>query len=389
MSAPRVLISEDESLVALDIARILKSAGYEVLGPVTSGESAVERAQELRPDVVLMDIVLKGQLDGIAAAAVISDTVDIPVIFLTSHADKLTLERAKIAEPWGYILKPFSDDQLLASLEMALYRRETREVVPLLSLQSAPPTAGAEFPGSSRKVSLQELLRSLELFSELDDSSLQVFCGACLTRTVSRGEYLYQEDVIDPPLFLVEKGQIAMLQSSVEGKELIVAMIRPGDLFGLVTALDTSPSLLAARANRESEVLIVSKKTFLLFLEAHSRLAFRFAEYISRKLRASQGLSKVLAYDDVLTRICFVLKSLMPYTAPSDHAPEPCVLDLTRQDLASLTGSRPETVVRVLKQLERNGLVKLGLRRRIIIPNPKQFSQFRPNSEFTARPDYS
>ncbi len=389
MSAPRVLISEDESLVALDIARILKSAGYEVLGPVTSGESAVERAQELRPDVVLMDIVLKGQLDGIAAAAVISDTVDIPVIFLTSHADKLTLERAKIAEPWGYILKPFSDDQLLASLEMALYRRETREVVPLLSLQSAPPTAGAEFPGSSRKVSLQELLRSLELFSELDDSSLQVFCGACLTRTVSRGEYLYQEDVIDPPLFLVEKGQIAMLQSSVEGKELIVAMIRPGDLFGLVTALDTSPSLLAARANRESEVLIVPKKTFLLFLEAHSRLAFRFAEYISRKLRASQGLSKVLAYDDVLTRICFVLKSLMPYTAPSDHAPEPCVLDLTRQDLASLTGSRPETVVRVLKQLERNGLVKLGLRRRIIIPNPKQFSQFRPNSEFTARPDYS
>src|SRR5262245_6439330 len=121
MAAASVLVVEDDSLIALDICRSLERNGYTPIGPVATGDEAVKKASESHPDVVLMDIVLKGPVDGISAAAQISDSQNIPVIFLTGHADKPTLERAKITEPSGYILKPFEESQLYAALEITLY----------------------------------------------------------------------------------------------------------------------------------------------------------------------------------------------------------------------------------------------------------------------------
>lgn len=122
MDRAQILIVEDENVVALDIKNSLENLGYAVSGVVSSGRQAIERAAETRPDLVLMDIRLRGDMDGVEAARAIWNDFDIPVIYLTAHADEATLQRTKVSEPFGYILKPFADVELRTTIEMALHK---------------------------------------------------------------------------------------------------------------------------------------------------------------------------------------------------------------------------------------------------------------------------
>ncbi|MDM8541489.1 PAS domain S-box protein [Desulfococcaceae bacterium HSG9] len=122
MSKKRILIVEDNRLVAKDLAGILSRLNYIVVAKSVTGEDAIVRAAEFQPDLVLMDIKLKGKIDGIAAAAQIREECDIPVVYVTSYSDPQTLERAKITEPFGYVLKPFEERELRSIVEMAFYK---------------------------------------------------------------------------------------------------------------------------------------------------------------------------------------------------------------------------------------------------------------------------
>lgn len=125
MSLSQILIAEDENIVALDIQEALKGAQYDVLGIVSSGRDAVKTASERKPDLVLMDIRLKGEVDGVQAATQIREKYDIPVIYLTAYSDENTLQRAKLTEPYGYLLKPFEKEALHTTIEMALHKHKT------------------------------------------------------------------------------------------------------------------------------------------------------------------------------------------------------------------------------------------------------------------------
>lgn len=120
----QILVVEDERIVADDVQMILKRLGYKVCGTAVFGEDAIKKTEEARPDLVLMDIVLEGEMDGIEAASIISTRFDIPVVYLTAYADEKTLERAKKTEPFGYILKPFEDKDVHSTIEMALHKYE-------------------------------------------------------------------------------------------------------------------------------------------------------------------------------------------------------------------------------------------------------------------------
>ncbi len=122
MAHEKILIVEDEEIVILDIRSALENSGYVVAATANSGDEAVTRAAEVMPDLVLMDIVLKGPFDGIAAADKICALFNIPVIYLTAHSDEGTLERAKVSQPFGYIVKPFRERDLLIAIEFALYQ---------------------------------------------------------------------------------------------------------------------------------------------------------------------------------------------------------------------------------------------------------------------------
>ncbi|HOZ89608.1 MAG TPA: response regulator [Bacteroidia bacterium] len=122
MDKIRILVVEDESIVAKDIQQTLIRLGYDVPATASSAQNAYARLEEHEPDLVFLDIKLKGDLDGIHIAEHIKQKYDIPVIFLTSFVDKNTLDRAKITEPYGYLVKPFNESDLQTTVEIALYK---------------------------------------------------------------------------------------------------------------------------------------------------------------------------------------------------------------------------------------------------------------------------
>ena len=124
MPKAKILIVEDEKAIAKYIQNTLRALGYVVSVIVSSGEEAIKKAEEIKPDLVLMDIVLKGDMDGIEAAEKIRLLFDIPVIYLTAYANEKLFQRAKITDPFGYILKPFEEKELKIAIEIALYKHE-------------------------------------------------------------------------------------------------------------------------------------------------------------------------------------------------------------------------------------------------------------------------
>ncbi len=122
MSKARILVVEDSFIVAYHLQTTLESEGYEVLGKCDSGESAIEFVESSRPDLVLMDIMLTGKMDGIETSAILKSKYNVPVIYITALTDKDTIERAKITEPYGYLTKPFEDREIFTVIEMALYK---------------------------------------------------------------------------------------------------------------------------------------------------------------------------------------------------------------------------------------------------------------------------
>lgn len=130
MGATNIVVVEDESIVSKDIQQSLKKLGYNIVGAADTGAKAIDLASETQPDLVLMDIMLKGDMSGIQAAESIREKFKIPVIYLTAYADENTLSKAKVTEPYGYIIKPFKEIDLHTSIEMALYKHsKEREVI--------------------------------------------------------------------------------------------------------------------------------------------------------------------------------------------------------------------------------------------------------------------
>ena len=165
----RILVVDDEAIVAHDIAECLTHMGCEVVGTALSGPDAIAKAGSLRPDLIMMDIVLQGPMDGVEAATVIRQRHDVPCVFLTAYSDGAVLARAKAAAPAGYMVKPFEEAGLRSTVEIALYKvdleralRESREwfllVLDALSVENTH-RPGHELPGQMRSLGLLNLVR--------------------------------------------------------------------------------------------------------------------------------------------------------------------------------------------------------------------------------------
>ena len=124
MAKAKILIVEDEAVVALAIQTQLVRLGFEVVATCDSGREAIQTTAEAPPDLVMMDIKINGDMDGVDTAKHIRSVFDVPVVYLTSYSDDATLERAKVTEPFGYLLKPFDDLTLKTTIEMALHKHK-------------------------------------------------------------------------------------------------------------------------------------------------------------------------------------------------------------------------------------------------------------------------
>ncbi len=127
MEKIKILVVEDEIILALGLKNKLENLGYIVTDIAASGDETLQKVSENKPDLIMMDIVLKGDMDGIETAAILNETESIPVIYLTAYADDEILKRAATTEPYGYILKPYKEKELKANIEMAIYRKNSEK----------------------------------------------------------------------------------------------------------------------------------------------------------------------------------------------------------------------------------------------------------------------
>ncbi len=125
----KVLIVEDEGVVALSLQAVLKKMGYTVVGMAYTGKEAIRMASDFKPDIILMDIHLKGDMDGIQATEKINESADIPVIYLTAYADDETVKRALKTRSHSYLVKPYNPRELYSNIELAIYKRRLRDRV--------------------------------------------------------------------------------------------------------------------------------------------------------------------------------------------------------------------------------------------------------------------
>ena len=218
--------------------------GYTISGMAASGEEAVEKARRLHPDIVLMDIVMPGKMNGIEAANIITGELDIPVVFVTSYADDAIIEKAKNVRPYGYIVKPFNELEIEAAIEVALFRKATEQQIYKGSKKSSPERIS---PGISESPAQKDDLTYYDL-PEIKSVLLKdIFTDIVL--------YLYTELVSKEPIFkfAVEEGikkggrnlfayNQSVLQKyftkEIHNKELFTHRIKTNEVFMLLPLIE-------------------------------------------------------------------------------------------------------------------------------------------------------
>jgi signal transduction histidine kinase len=223
----RILVVEDEAIVARDIEATLARAGYEVAGVHSTAASAIAGVNASRPELVLMDVALDGPFDGIDAAAAIRSQHDVGIVYLTAHADPGTVDRAKRTRPMGYVVKPFEDQELLAAVEVALFRRRAEKREQRTSGQDARAALVEAREDAARRLARElhdeagQLLTGLHL--ALHDISLdlqpeQQERVRSLRKTLDRVQNDLRRIAHEMrPLILDDLGLDAALQSLVQG----------------------------------------------------------------------------------------------------------------------------------------------------------------------------
>jgi len=185
----RILVVEDEMVISLEITATLRRLGYEVVGQAITGADAVRLTDEVDPDLILMDIRLKGDMDGIEAASRIHERNDQPVIFLTAHSDDVTLERAIAVSPSGYLIKPFKDRELYSSIELALHKHDIRERLRPGRIVCGDTSPGIlEIPGMSVALisTRGSIIRVNPALCELFGAGNSDICGTRITGWITR-----------------------------------------------------------------------------------------------------------------------------------------------------------------------------------------------------------
>jgi putative two-component system response regulator len=202
----KILIVEDEWVIADQLCRNLEDFGYRVCPVVSSGDEAITKADAERPDLILMDIVLKGRMDGIEAASHINAQFDIPIIYLTSYINPEYIERAKQTKPFGYLVKPHDQSELYACIEMALNKHKVEKEISdcldrlrvcykgaLKVVSGAIELRGPYAPGHHRRVA--EFVHAIAREMGLSDFSIE---GACLTA------YVFDIGLVNMPVSIIQ-----------------------------------------------------------------------------------------------------------------------------------------------------------------------------------------
>ena len=245
----KILVVDDEAIITMQLEERLHAMGYTVVGMAASGDDAIEKARRLLPDLILMDIVMPGRLNGIEAAQAIIGELDIPVVFVTSYADDAIIEKAKQVRPYGYIVKPFNELEIKAAIEVALFRKAAeREMKKMADAARAHALSGTDsvamaMPGSEyldlpeiKTVLIKDIFSDLVLFLYVDPSVKDPIFKFAIETGIKKGGrffFAYHHSVLQK-YFLQE----------IQNGELFTRRVKKGELFFLSRILEKCTSAL-------------------------------------------------------------------------------------------------------------------------------------------------
>lgn len=363
MKNKRILIVEDEAIVAMDLEQTLVNLGFIAVGNANSFDSALEKVKSTSPDLILMDIHIKGAKDGIDAATKVKEMYDIPVVFLTAHADEATLDRAKETSPFGYVVKPFDKSNLKATIEIALSKfDEKQSQTGIKTLDDVDQCKKTKLVLSNAK----DLFDVLEPFCRLPEKELKALTDVSVTKTFIPQSFVTYEGSLDKHVFLVLSGRLLLLKTSANGKELIVDLVPPADLLPITYALQQKEQSLTVKAQIESKVIFVPMEKIVKVFDNFPQMYKELSETMSAKLRESLDITRQLAHEKVEVRVAAALLRLRgrleKYSEENKFE-----INLTRKELADLTGTTPETASRVSNALENDGLLDLTVPGKMIV----------------------
>jgi two-component system, response regulator PdtaR len=231
----KILVVDDEAIISMRLEERLQEMGYTVVGMAASGEDAIEKARRLTPDLILMDIVMPGRMNGIEAAKVIIGELDIPVVFVTSYADDGIIDRAKQVRPYGYIVKPFNELEIKAAVEVALFRRAAEQDIRKMAetararMPTETPAGTPEMPETEylnqpevKTVLLKDIFSDIVLFLYADPSVKDPIFKFAIEAGLAKGGRLffaYHRSVL-PKFFLKEISDGGMFSRRVKKGEL-------------------------------------------------------------------------------------------------------------------------------------------------------------------------
>jgi CheY-like chemotaxis protein len=348
----KILVVDDEAIIILQLEKRLSAMGYTIAGMAASGEDAIAMARRLHPDLVLMDIVMPGDMNGIEAAKIITGELDIPVVFVTSYADDAIIAKAKSVRPYGYIVKPFNELEIKAAIEVALFRKATEQEEQRLRKSAQKQIS----PGSGTLA--QDDLAYIDL-PEIKTLLLQdIFTDIVL--------FLYTDQVAKDPIFKfaleegIKKGGrnlFAYFQSTltkyfpkeIQNKELLTQRIKRNEVYTLLPVLEkcteslkdagtpTSLQILLDFSETEGFEDILAVRKLLLFkkgkgIPVSGIIAMNIGKIDHTLIKSlSEGISKIIVSTGKETTLSFA-----QHTFPAESVsvvPQSTVDDVVKKSL--------------------------------------------------------
>ena len=263
----KVLVVDDEAIITMQLEERLSAMGYTVAGMAASGDEAVEKARRLRPDIVLMDIVMPGRMNGIEAAKIISDELEIPVVFVTSYADDAIIEKAKHVRPYGYIVKPFNELEIKAAIEVALFRKgseqqlvkkgkksDQEKIVAADAGQLAPDNLTYHDLPEIKTVLLQDIFTDIVLYLYTEHSTKEPLFKFALEEGIKKGGrnlFAYSHSMLQK-----------YFPQEIQRRDLFTYRIKRNEVFALLPVLEKcTESLQQSSAKVSLQILLDFSET--------------------------------------------------------------------------------------------------------------------------------
>jgi CRP/FNR family transcriptional regulator, cyclic AMP receptor protein len=343
-----ILIIEDNEDIRENVAEILMLSNYKVLIAV-NGKEGIETAQKNHPDLIICDIMMPG-VDGYGVLHVLHKdpaTQNIPFIFLTSKSERSDFRSAMEMGADDYITKPFAGNELLNAIE-SRFRK-----VDIIKKQLAPDLQG-----------LNELMSTLD-----DKKTLEELKNESNTNTYKKKQLIYKEGAHPHYLYYILKGKVKTYKTHNDGKDLVIDLFNEGDFFGYVSLLEGSTYKENAESMEETELALIPKKDFENLVNGNPATAQKFVGLLVKNLAEKEKQLLGIAYNTLRKKVADALISLQKKYHTNKN--EPYLIDISRDDLASIAGTATESLIRTLSDFKSERLIDIKSGKVVITDDKK------------------